>query len=68
MTKDLIKWLAMQEVKRSIKEWSDLKEKYIKYLKDGTEKSVNWESLIEEANIAIERNNKLLKEIQEYNF
>ena len=70
MTKDFIKWLAVEGLKKSIEEWSKLKERYIGYLSKETNDIVKetWIYLIKQADDSIDYNNKLLKEVKDYEF
>ena len=70
MTKDFIKWLAVEGLKKSIEEWSKLKERYIGYLSKETNDVVKntWIYLIKQVDDSIDYNNKLLKEVKDYEF
>ena len=70
MTKDFIKWLAIEGLKKSIEEWSKLKERYIGYLSKETNDVVKntWIYLIKQVDDSIDYNNKLLKEVKDYEF
>lgn len=68
MTKDLIKWLALNGVKRSMEEWIKLRDQYFSYLDKETDPVARdkWISLIQEANHYLAEDRRLLKEVDEY--
>lgn len=70
MTKDFIKFLALNEVKRSIADWNDIRESYVKFLEKETDPTAKdkWIALIQEAEHYIMKNTELLKEVDGYEF